>query len=293
MDRPAAKNERFKKMKIDSHPLFAQYHLNGEQEISVGRVPTPYHTYDGHGTFIGGTADLSKVTSLLKNENVHPMQTVTGKAVMGIWVVDFTAASLGAHNELQFSLLVSHQPTAPIEDHPLTLLKALFMNPAARMFCWGLWNDSETAVAYNRELLSLNAQLTQGTIQRANGQKQFHFANEAGEPIFEGTVQEAAQASPKVGWSLMRLLGLRQTIRALRQPYLAAKVVNPISDTLPYNADAQSFLASDPPIVQFFNPTIDSIKIHHPEAAKLNFQPQFIEHFAPFRFVYLHPEKAN
>ena len=280
-------------MNTHSHPLFTQYPLNGEATISVGRVPTPYHTYDGHGIFIGGTADLAQVTALLQNENVQPMQTVTGKAIMGIWVVDFTEASLGAHNELQFSLLISHQPTDPIEDHPLTLLKALFMNPSARMFCWKLWNDSETPVAYNRELLSLNAHLTQGTIQRQNGQKQFHFADEAGEPIFEGKVREATQASPKVGWSFLRLLGLRQTLRAFRQPYLEAKVVNPISEILPHNADAQSFLASDPPIVQFFDPTTDTITIHHPKAANLNFQPHFIEHFAPFRFVYLQPEKTQ
>ena len=277
-------------MNTHSHPLFTQYPLNGEQEISVGRVPTPYHTYDGHGLFIGGTADLGNIKTVLKNENVQPMQTMSGRAIMGIWIVDFTEASLGAHNELQFSILVSHQPTPPIEDHPLTLLKALFVNPAVRMFCWRLWNDSETAVAYNRELLGLNAQLTQGSIQRQNGQKQFHFANEAGEPIFEGQVCEATQTSPKVGWSLMRLLGLRQTIRALRQPYLEAKVVNPISDVLPYNADAQSFLASDPPIVQFFDPATDGMNIYHSETAVLNFQPYFVEHFAPFRFVYLHPE---
>ena len=44
-------------MSNKSHSLFETYPLNGEKEISVGRVPTPYHTYDGHGTFIGGTAD--------------------------------------------------------------------------------------------------------------------------------------------------------------------------------------------------------------------------------------------
>ncbi len=112
-------------MKTDTHPLFENYPLYGEQELSVGLVPIPYHTYDGHGLFIGGTADLASVKELLRNENVHPIQTTAGKAVMGIWVIDFTQASLGPHQELQFSILVSHQPALPIEDHPLTLLKAL------------------------------------------------------------------------------------------------------------------------------------------------------------------------
>ena len=279
-------------MSTKSHPLFEKYPLNGEQEISVGRVPTPYQTYDGHGLFIGGTADLSKIIELLQNENVYPMQTTNGRAVMGVWVVDFTEASLGPHNELQFSILVAHNPTPPIESHSLTLLKALFTNPDARMFCYGLWNNTETAVAYNRELLGLNAQLNQGTITRENGQQRFHFTNEAGELLFAGNVREARQPSPRVGWALFRLLGLRQTRRALAQPFLEAKVVNPVGDVVPYNADAQSYLAADQPIIQFFDPATDNITFNQTEAAQFEFQPHFVEHFAPFRFVYLQPEKT-
>ena len=279
-------------MSTQSHPLFTMFPLNGEQEISIGRVPTPYQTYDGHGLFIGGTADLTRITQVLQKENVYPMQTVNGRAVMGIWVVDFTEASLGPHQELQFSILVAHQPTAPIEDHPLTLLKALFSNVDARMFCAGLWNDTETAVAYNRELLGLNAQLTKGHIERKNGQKEFHFSDENGHLLFEGQVAEAQQASPRVGFALMRLLGMRQTIRAFRQPYLEAKVVNPIGDTLPFNGDAQSYLASDAPVVQFYNPATDHITFNTLDATRFDFNPQFVEHFEPFRFVYLQPAKS-
>lgn len=280
-------------MSSKSHPLFEAYPLDGEQETSIGRVPTPYHTYDGHGLFIGGTANLNNISNLLKNENVHPLQTTDGHAVMGIWVVDFTEASLGAHTELQFSILVSHQSVPPIESHPLTLLKALFVNPQARIFCYGLWNNTETVVAYNRELLGLNAQLSQSTIQRENGQKTFHFADATGQLIFEGQVREQKRTSPKVGWSLFRLLGLRQTMKSFSEPYIGAKVVNPISDGFPYNGDAQSFVASDPPIVQFFDSATDSITFNQSYSEQFDFQPQFIEHFAPFRFVYLHPEKVS
>jgi hypothetical protein len=280
-------------MSTKAHPLFTMYPLNGEQEISVGRVPTPYQTYDGHGLFIGGTADLTAITELLQNEKVYPIQTVNGRAIMGIWVVDFSEASLGSHQELQFSILVAHKPTPPLEDHPLTLLKALFTNPDARMFAYGLWNNTETAVAYNRELLGLNARLTQGKIKRKNGQKTFHFSDATGQFLFAGHVSEVKRASPRVGLSLMRLLGFRQTVRALRQPYLEARVVNPIGDAFPYNGDAQSYLASDSPIVQFFDPANDRITFSTTESQKFGFEPHFIEHFEPFRFVYLQPEKVS
>ncbi|MEL6524755.1 MAG: hypothetical protein AAFQ07_03500, partial [Chloroflexota bacterium] len=183
-------------MTTQQHPLFTQYPLTGEAEISVGRVPTPYHTYDGQGLFIGGTADLAQVTKLLANETVYPIRTASGKALIGIWVVDFIEASLGAHNELQFSVLVSHQPTVPIADHPLTLLKALFIDDEARMLCYHLWNNTETVVAYNRELLGLNASITDGEIIHASGRKTFHFHASDGTLIFKGEVSVSKQTAP-------------------------------------------------------------------------------------------------
>lgn len=278
-------------MGASSHPLFEAYPLDGEETISVGRVPTPYQTYDGVGTLIGGTADLTVIHELLREEQVYAIQTTEGRAVMAIWIADFTEASLGPHNELQLSILVSHKPTAPIETHRLTLLKALFANPDARMFCWKLWNNTEQVVAYNRELLGLDAKLNHGKIQCEGKRRSFHFIDETGELILEGHVTVAKRTAPGVGWRLFRLLGLRQTMKAFSQPYLGAKVVNPISDAVPFNGDAQSFVASDTPVVQWFDNSSDAIKFGAAEVPSIDFQPDFVEHFAPFRFVYLHPQK--
>lgn len=280
-------------MSTKSHSLFEQYPLTGEVELSVGRVSVPYQTYDGHGVFIGGTANLAYVSQQLQSENVAPIQTDDGKAVMGIWVVDFTDASLGAHTELQFSILVSHQPVAPIESHSLTLLKALFAHPDARMFCYRLWNNTETVVAYNNELLGLNAQISHSTIQRKNGMTAFNFTDANDQLIFEGQVREDKRTSPQVGWQLSRLMGLRNTLKAFPQPFLGAKVVNPISETVPFNGDAQSYVAADSPVLQWWNNQTDSITFGQPQMADLNFEPQFIEHFAPFRFVYLQPDEVT
>ena len=273
-----------------SHPLFKTYPLDGQAEIATGPVPIPYHTYDGHGLLIGGTATFDSVTALLQNEQVVPIRTQTGPVPMGIWVVDFTQASLGPHLELQLSFLVSHQPSPPVKDHPLVLLKALFINPEARIFCWRLWNDTETAVAYNRELLGLNAEQTVGAIDRWQGQTQFRFTDNSGALLFAGQIHKAPRTPPSVGWSLLRLLGLRHTIRASSQPYLAARVVNPISDVIPYNGDGQTYLAADTPVVRFFDAAVDEIVFGQTEARQLDFHPGFVEQFAPFRFVYLAPD---
>lgn len=277
-------------MRNRSHPLFETYPLEGEREISVGRVPVPYHTYDGQGLLIGGTADSARIGELLQKEDVTPIQTRAGRALMGIWVVDFTEASLGPHKELQFSILVSHRPAAPVVVHPLALLKALFVNAEARMFCYRLWNDSPNVVVYNRELLDLPAALAAGTMRQAGGRLLFNFQDEAGELLFEGEVESAARTSFRAGWSLFRLLGARQTLRAFSQPYLEAKVVNPMTETFPYNADAHSFLAADSPAVRFFDAASDRVGFGEAYENAFDFRPQFVEHFSPFRFVYLQPE---
>lgn len=280
-------------MSNKSHPLFEAYPLAGERAISVGRVPVPYHAYDGQGLLIGGTVDLALVGELLQEESVYPIKTREGQALMGVWVVTFTEASLGPHMELQFSILVSRRPPAPVENHPFALLKALFVNAGARMFCYRLWNDSPKVVAYNRELLGLPAALAEGRMRQAEERLSFHFQDEAGKLLLEGEVHSATRTSAQAGWSLFRLLGLRQTLRAFSQPYLEAKVVNPVTEALPYNADAQSFLAADAPAVRFFEPASDRIAFGEDYRNAFDFRPQFVEHFSPFRFVYLEPETPD
>jgi hypothetical protein len=277
-------------MSARAHPLFDIYPLDGERDISVGPVPTPYHVYDGQGLLVGGTADTARIGALLQKEDVYPIQTRDGRALMGLWVVDFTEASLGPHQELQFTILVSHRPAAPVDDHAFALLKALFVNQDTRMFCHRLWNDSPIAVAYNRELLALPAAPARGTIQCSAEWFRFRFIDETDKLLCEGDVRIARRTPLQAGWALLRQFGLRQTLRAFSQPYLEAKVVNPVSESLPYNADAQSFLAADTPVVRFFDRASERIAFGEPYRNAFDFRPQFVEYFSPFRFVYLQPE---
>jgi len=76
----------------------------------------------------------------------------------------------------------------------------------------------------------------------------------------------------------------------MSQPSLGAKVVNPSGEVFTGNLDAQTYLVADSPVVQFFDDTADTLILGEPFAETFNFQPHFIEHFAPFRFVYLAPK---
>jgi hypothetical protein len=77
--------------------------LTSLKRTSAGLLPVPYHIYDGHALFLGGVADLAGVRDLLASEDVVPVSTTYGHALMGVWVIDGTDASLGPHQELQLS----------------------------------------------------------------------------------------------------------------------------------------------------------------------------------------------
>ncbi|MBX3013088.1 MAG: hypothetical protein KF832_16340 [Caldilineaceae bacterium] len=276
------------------HSLFQHFPLEGRTTISTGEVPTPYQIYDGYGAFLAGTADLAAVQRLLQPESVIPLQNRAGRALMGIWLCDFTEASLGAHHELQFSLFVSRQPLPPIAATPVSLLATMLTNPAVEMLCHGLWNNTPTVVAYNRELLSLNAQLAQSQIQRDTQQMRAEVRDAtSGEPLLTATLTKPQQATLRANLALARHLGWRKTLAVGRQPWVQMSVVNPVGVGLPRNAAAQAMTKNATNTIRYFAPNQDHLTIHASRYQALEFQPQVVQHMSGFKFVYLNPTEPR
>lgn len=270
--------------------LFQEHPLNGTVDLSTGPAPTPYHIYDGYGLFIGGTADLTAVQQLLQPEQVSPVQTVAGQALLGIWICDFTDASLGPHHELQFSIFVSRQPVRAVADHPLSLLAAMLTRPDVQMLCHGLWNNSPTVVAYNRELLSLNARLLQSTITRSPQQVRFDLGDAtSGAPLLTGHVERPQQPSWQASFALLGQLGLRQTIRLTRQPWVPMTIVNPLGVKLAHNGVAQAMTKNAVNNVRYFDPATATLTLGNSPYRDLAFTPHFVQYMDGFKFVYLQP----
>jgi hypothetical protein len=253
-----------------------------------------YHIYGGHAAFIGGTATLELVRDLLAAESIYAVETSDGRAIVAIWIIDATKASLGPHQELQFSILVSRSRLPKVPPHPFIALNLLQFHPEVRLFCHGLWNNTEAVVAYNREVLSLDAHLMTGTIARdtQRREKRFAFADASETPIISGAVCEAARAPMNTVVPLLRLVGLNKFIKAARAPWLVAQVVNPIG-LLPVNAEAQACIVNDQQILQLFDPATDYLEFAHPTYRALQFRGQFIEHMNGFKFVYLNAHNAG
>lgn len=272
------------------HPIFKQFPITGERQISVGNVPIPYQVYDGHGTLLVGTANLAIVTRLLQGQKLFPMSNQDGKGLVGIWLCDFSDASLGPHNELQVSIFAAHKKLTPIQNKPLTPLHALSEQPDTRLFCHGLWNNSERVVAFNRELLGLDAQLNRGEIKRGNGRKAFKFYTADDQLICEADLLEQNRTSMRTNWDMLREFGMGRSARLASGAFFPAFVVNPISAAIPVNTDALAIIASDTPVVQYFDPQQDQFSFALEPYTDLHFSPLFMQHFSPFRFNYCMPE---
>lgn len=278
-------------MQRHEHPLFKQFPLAGTASLSTGAAPTPYHVYDGHGVFIGGTVNLAAARELLAPEQVKAIRTDAGQALMGIWVCNFTDASLGAHHELQFSLFVSAQDVAPVTSHPLGLIRLMLTRPEIKMLCHGLWNSSSTVVAYNRELLALDARTSQSRITREPARVQFSIRDEAsGAQVLDGSIHRPQRPSLRVNLTLMAHLGLHRLRALAKEPFLRMQVLNPVGRLFARNAAADSFSKFDRSVVRFFDRRRDHLEFGDTPYRRLQFQPQFFQYMDGFKFVYLFPQ---
>jgi hypothetical protein len=277
-------------MQPSNHPLFQQFPLTGEAHTSRGPLPTPYHIYDGYGAFVGGVADFAAVQASLAPEGVTAVRTVSGHALMGLWLCDFTHASLGPHHELQFSIFVARQSITDLPSHPLALLNVMLTRPEVQMLCHGLWNNTADVVTYNRELLSLNARLSTSTLVRNRQALTFAVADaETGASLCRGELRQPMQASLSATWQFARQLGFAQSWRVAQQPWISMAIVNPVGVTLPHNAVAQAHTKNAANRIRPFVAGEDLLTIHHPTYAALGFQPHFVQHMDGFKFVYLMP----
>lgn len=277
-------------MPAREHALFKQYPLSGAAALSTGAAPTPYHIYDGYSAFIAGTADFAAVRELIRAESVQPARNAQGRALMGIWVCDFREASLGPHHELQFSVFVAPAKAASISAHPFGLLAAMLTDPDLQMMCHGLWNNTPTVVAYNREALSLNAQLTRSRIEKDSRRLAFSFDSAAtGAPILSGELSQPGRASLRAGFAFASQLGFGRAQAIARQPWVSVQVVNPRGVRLERNAVAEACTHNEVNVLHYFEPRADSLHFGDTPYARLDFRPEVVQHMAGFKFVYLEP----
>lgn len=272
--------------------LFKRFPLIGEIRTSAGLMPVPYHVYDGRVVLIGGTAELGAVNELVQNEQLSPLRDTEGRALAAVWVCDFSDASLGPHRELQISIFVKREAIHPVASHPLAIHRALLTEDGVGMLCHGLWNDTNTAVVYNREVLGLPARVADATVAHdAAGITSFSFKlASTGRSIITGKIPDTISQPGDVQRMLTSVIGLKGVAKLLRQRELHNQVINPISKVIPLNCAADTFSSSKRQVLRLFDPAEDRIVIEDEAYQQFGFWPTFVQQMEGFRFVYLNPE---
>ncbi|MBL8093566.1 MAG: hypothetical protein JNL73_05315 [Anaerolineales bacterium] len=269
------------------HPLFRRYPLDGEVQLSTGPAPTPYHVYAGYGAFIGGHADAAGVADVLRPESIRPLLDTQGRALMGVWALDFTEASLGPHQEVQVSFFVTRGHAQPVRAGRMAATEAFFKIPNARLFCHGLWNSTTRVVAYNREHLGLNARLAEHAVSRANGRLRVEVPAGADTPGVRGDLL-VGRASLRASFEFANRLGFGEAQRLAARPWVEMKVVNPIG-LRPHNDAALTGTHNAVNVLRGFDPRRESLTLSGPGYAGLDFRPTYVQQMEGFLFVYLDP----
>lgn len=271
------------------HALFEKYPLDGQVKVGEEMLTTPYHIYDGSMALLGGTADKTAVSDLLARERLVPILDADGRALMAVWICDFTKANLGPHQELQISLFATSRPIPRQTPHPFNIFRALTVISQTRMVCHGLWNSDHRVARYNSEHLGLNARFSSSQIQQTHGRWRCRFEDEDGCLIADGDLGVAVRQSPVVMWQLLRHIGIQGLMQSIRSPFVHVPVVNTRSQFAKENLVAHTYSRSAKQVIRPFD-SEDRFVIKDPMYASLDFAPAFVQQLEGVQFVYLRPQ---
>ncbi len=226
------------------------------------------------------------------NERLVPLLDANDRALMAVWVCDFTKANLGPHHELQISLFATFRPIQRLKPHPFTVFRTLLVIPETRMVCHGLWNSTHRVVRYNAEHLGLNAHFSFSGIEQTRGRWLFRFEDEAGGMIAEGDLGVTTRQSPAVMWQMLRSIGVYGLMQSARSPFNHVSVVNTRSQFADANLVAHTYMQSNKQVIRYVD-SQDRLVISHPLYTSLGFAPDFVQQIDGVQFVYLRPESEG
>lgn len=272
-----------------AHPVFSDAPLSDTITLSTGPAPVPYHVYDGHGLVVFGTCAASAVEAVFAAQDVHPVLTETGLAIVVTFICDFAKASHGAHLELHMTVLSAPTSGETLRDDPAAWLSALAIRQDWGLLSLHLWNDTPRVVAYNTEYLGLQASLCTGKVSIEKNCVEFTFAGEDGAALVSGKIRRNARSDGGLLWRVMRGLGWRGLWAAMRKRPTSAYLINRKSAVLGRNGRAQTLTAPDQMIVTAFDPALDRFEMSG-VLGPYGFVPRVAQHIWPFRFVFRHPD---
>ncbi len=189
-----------------------------EVPTDLGPHPVPYTVSEGHTVLVTGTGDLKAIEQATKAEDIHPVQTRSGQAALGLFLCRFDVANSGPHLEYHLGILAAPEPGEIISDTPEAFLAALAARPDWSFLSLDLRNDTAEVVALNTSYFGLAAQKMSGSIIVDPDQVRVDLIAVSGEPLAKGQIKRRRQPEMRSLWHIARLMGWRNFLAATRNP---------------------------------------------------------------------------
>jgi hypothetical protein len=271
--------------------LFRLFPLGGSRSTSLGKQPVPYHVYDGEALLIGGWVEAGAARDFLAGQGVELVLDRQGRGLACLWICEFSQSNLGPHCELQLSLAVTRGGQVPVGNGPYELVRLILLEPGLRLFSAALWNDTPLALAYNRELLGLDAQLCRGHFSRGEerGFLSCRIENMDEQLVFQADVAPPLSQSFWDGLMVERGLGRHGMRKLLASPWLSAQVMAPGGKGFVEPCEAQVYLQARSTVLARFSSADARLDFGPVFPGGLDFRPAFLQHYLGCEFVYLLP----
>eukprot|EP01063_Lacrimia_lanifica_P003369 TRINITY_DN11797_c0_g1_i1.p1 TRINITY_DN11797_c0_g1~~TRINITY_DN11797_c0_g1_i1.p1 ORF type:complete len:474 (+),score=172.30 TRINITY_DN11797_c0_g1_i1:43-1464(+) len=310
--------EEASKAQENDEPIFQEYPLTGYCATSLGPMPVPFQFKNSSGVCFGGFGDVDVVKDMIQGQDLHPVVCEDGSTPIAVWVWQHssTSATLESHsNSMQMYFFVTREPLEEkVPAHPL-IHHALWSDtqyPDVRCLPWGMWEESEQALAYNREILGFPSLPALGYVEnhtvmmkdlynefrRIRG---FSFVDTlTGHTIAKGEAHywDGGLRSPSTYARLAQLLGPKEmALRQLRR-YQTIPLVCPKTSFIPHHADSELLFQSNLEQLRMWNKSKpwdydDRMLLGRTRWAGVRFTPRWVNHYGGCQGVILPPYNHN
>ncbi|KAJ9473503.1 hypothetical protein DIPPA_29535 [Diplonema papillatum] len=310
--------EEVSKVQENSEPIFQENPLTGYVGTSVGPMPVPFQFKKSSALTIGGFADLSVVSEMLSGEDLHPVVCSDGTTPVAMWIWQHSDATttVGSHsNSLQLYFFVTREPLPePPPAHPLIhhALWSETLYPTVRCLPHAMWEESEQALAYNREILGFPSLPALGYVEnhslfmkdlydeyrRIRG---YSFVDTlTGHTIIKGENHywDGGLQSPTAFFELYKLLGPREALLRQTRRYQRIPLVSPKSSFVAQHADSELLFTCNKEQLRFWGKSKpwlyeDRLLFGKTRWAAMRFTPKWVNHIGGCRGVITPPYNHN
>eukprot|EP01064_Diplonema_japonicum_P018873 TRINITY_DN2755_c0_g1_i2.p1 TRINITY_DN2755_c0_g1~~TRINITY_DN2755_c0_g1_i2.p1 ORF type:complete len:474 (+),score=93.18 TRINITY_DN2755_c0_g1_i2:364-1785(+) len=309
--------EEVAKVQENTDPIFQEYPLTGYVPTSLGPMPVPFQFTWSSALVFGGWAEADVVAEMMQGQDLHPVVCENGMVPVSLWVWQHsdTTTTVGKHsNSMQMYFYVSREKLdkAPSADPLIHHALESSQYPTVRCLPHAMWEESEQALAYNREILGFPSLPALGYIEnhtihmkdlynefrRIRG---FSFVDTlTGHTIMKAEAHywNGGLRSPTTYAKLAKLLGPKEMLLRKARRYHTVPLISPKTSYIPHHADTELVYQSQLEQMRMWGkgkPWLfdDRLLIGKTKWAALRFTPTWVNHIGGCQGVITPPYNHN